>query len=201
VPAGRRCTWLDVSVLLVAAMALALVGVSGASAQAAVHRQTDPVRWFSDGSVVQGAWSTLTTSDTGAQFTLTTNGLAPGHEVTVWWVVFNHPENCTHGVLGLRCGEGDLSVPGVEASVLYGAGHVIGGSGMASYGASLGVGDTSGALFGPGLLDPLSADIHLVVHDHGILSADQIATGIHNFGPCADPVPDCEDVQFSAHEQ
>jgi hypothetical protein len=150
-------------VLLVAAMALVLVGLSGASAQAAVHRQTDPVRRFSDGSVVQGAWSTLITRDTGPQFTLTTNGLAPRHEVTVWWVIFNHRENCTHGALGLRCGEGDLFVPSVEASVQFGAGHVIGGSGMASYGAYLGVGDTAGALFGPGLLDPLSGDIHLVV--------------------------------------
>jgi hypothetical protein len=112
-------------------------------------------------------------------------------------VIFNHPENCSHGALGLRCGEGDLFVPSVEASVLYGAGHVIGGSGTAGYGSWIGVGETDGALFGPGLLAPFSADIHLVVHDHGVLSPDQVAEGVHNFGPC---VPECVDVQFSAHE-
>jgi hypothetical protein len=84
-------------------------------------------------------------------------------------VIFNHPEFCSHGAFGLRCGEGDLDVEDVQASVVYGAGHVIGASGKASYGAYLGVGDTSGALFGPGLLYPRSADIHLIVHDHGIL--------------------------------
>lgn len=38
--------------------------------------------------------------------------------------------DCSHGMFGLRCGEGDLFEPSVEASVVYGAGHVIGGSGV-----------------------------------------------------------------------
>jgi hypothetical protein len=32
------------------------------------------------------------------------------------------------------------------------------------------VAETDGALFGPGMLDPLTADIRLVVHDQGVLA-------------------------------
>jgi hypothetical protein len=176
--------------------AIAIVTQLGV-ASAAASRDTAPVRSLTDGSAIAGASSTLIRNDTGATFSLSTRELSAGHTITVWWVIFNHPENCSHGALGLRCGEGDLFEPSVEASVLYGAGHVIGGSGATGYGGWIGIGETDGALFGPGLLRPFSADIHLVVHDHGVLSPDQIAEGVHNFGPCE---PECVDVQFSAHE-
>jgi hypothetical protein len=184
------------AIVMMVVSAIAIVTQLGV-ASAAVSRDSAPVRSFTDGSAIPRAWSTLVRNDTGATFALSTRELSPGHTITVWWVIFNHPENRSHGALGLRCGEGDLFVPSVEASVLYGAGHVIGGSGMAGYGSWIGVGETDGALFGPGLLAPFSADIHLVVHDHGVLSPDQVAEGVYNFGPC---VPECVDVQFSAHE-
>jgi hypothetical protein len=81
--------------------------------------------------------------------------------------------------------------------VLYATGHVIGGSGTASYGAHLAVGDTSGALFGPGLTNPLGAEIHLVVHDHGPADPAIVAAEIRSFGVCNLV---CTDVQFSVHE-
>jgi hypothetical protein len=40
--------------------------------------------------------------------TLAVTALQPGDAFTLWWVVFNAPEACTHGEGGLRCGEGDL---------------------------------------------------------------------------------------------
>lgn len=139
---------------------IALFGllVIAGPALAAAQRGTSGVIWFPGtplaGSAVPGAWSTLVTSDAGASMDLHTSGLPAGDAVTVWWVVFNHPELCRHGALGLRCGEGDLGEPSVEASVLFAAGHVIGGSGVGDYGAHLSVGDTAGALFGPGLTNP-----------------------------------------------
>lgn len=188
-----------VRILALAAASLAVVlAMASPTTAAPAQRDTAPVQMFSDGSAVPGAWSTLVTTAGGASVSLHTSGLPAGHVVTVWWIIFNHPDNCSHGASGLRCGEGDLFVPSVDASVAHAAGHVIGGSGIANFGAWLGVGDTGGALFGPGLTNPLGADIHLVVHDHGRLPPQQIAEGIHNFGPC---VPDCVDPQFSAHEQ
>jgi hypothetical protein len=181
---------------VVASVALATLSQAGVASAGTAQQDSAAVQRFADGSAVSGAWSALVRNDTGATFSLHTRELVAGHTITVWWVIFNQPENCSHGMLGLRCGEGDLFEPSVRASVVYGAGHVIGGSGVAGYGGWIGVAETDGALFGPGLLEPLTADIHLVVHDHGVLSAEQIAEGVHNFGPC-NP---CVDVQFSAHE-
>lgn len=183
--------------IVASALALAVGTQLGVASAAPAQTDIAPVQRFADGSTVSGAWSTLLRNGTGASFSLHTSDLSSGHTITVWWVIFNHPENCTHGALGLRCGEGDLFEPSVEASVLYGSGHVIGGSGAAGYGGWIGVAETDGALFGPGLLAPFTADIHLVVHDHGALSPEQVAEGVRNFRPCE---PGCVDVQFSAHE-
>lgn len=189
--------WARRAAIVASALALAAMTQLGVASAAPAQGDTASVQRFADGSAVTGAWSTLARNSTGATFSLHTRELVAGHTITVWWVIFNQPENCSHGMFGLRCGEGDLFEPSVEASVVYGAGHVFGGSGVAGYGGWIGVGETDGALFGPGLLEPLTADIHLVVHDHGALSPQQIAEGVHNFGPCE---PECVDVQFSAHE-
>ncbi len=77
------------------------------------HNETT-VNYFADGSFVAGSSSTLVTNDAGATMTLHTSDLPAGHVITVWWVVFNHPENCTSGEGGLRCGEGDLFNEAVE---------------------------------------------------------------------------------------
>lgn len=188
--------WTRRAAVVASGLALAAMMQVGVASAATTQKDTAPVQRFADGSAVAGASSALLRNGTGATFSLHTRELAAGHTITVWWVIFNHPENCSHGMFGLRCGEGDLFEPSVEASAVYGAGHVIGGSGVAGYGGWIGVAETDGALFGPGLLEPFTADIHLIVHDHGVLSPQQIAEGVHNFGPC-NP---CVDVQFSAHE-
>jgi hypothetical protein len=181
---------------LLAALVLA-VWATSASADVGVRAN---VYRFSDGSQVAGAWSSLATSAAGAKMTFQTSELPAGHSVTIWWVIFNQPQNCTHPEAGLRCGPGDLPPFGGDdsavTSVLYAAGHVIGGSGIASFAGRLATGDTSGALWGPGLINPTTADIHLVVHDHG--QKEDPSQEIHNFGPCN---PTCTDIQFSPHEQ
>jgi hypothetical protein len=125
--------------------------------------------------------------------TLHTSGMPAGHTVTIWWVIFNNPAKCTHGEAGLRCGPGDLPPFGgddsAQTSVVYAAGHQIGGAGVSEDAAFLATGDADGALWGPGLINPRGADIHLVVRDHGALTPQQRAQGIHNFGPCNVDLP------------
>lgn len=146
---------------------------------------------------VAGASSTVVRNAGGATLTLRTSELLAGDAVTVWWVVFNNPSACTSGHFGLHCGPGDLGRPQTGASVLYAAGHVIGSSGVGDFGGRLRVGDTSGALFGPGLTNPAGADIHLVVHDHGPADPALLPDEIHSFGVCNTT---CHDVQVSVHE-
>ncbi len=193
--------------VLLAAALLVAAPVTLASGAA---RETRPVQMFVDGSTVAGAWSTLDRNASGISMTLHTSGLPAGDAATVWWVVFNEPQNCTHGGAGLRCGPGDLPPFGgdgsAETSVLYAAGHVIGGNGTANYGGHLAIGDTSGAAFGNGLTNPLGADVHLVVRDHGPVIRNLASEMIHTFGGGCSNMPPftgpnvCDDVQFSAHE-
>ena len=180
------------TVLFAAAIAGPVVARSG-------HNSTS-VHLFSDGSVVSGASSSLVRNGAGARFGVSTSGLEPGHAVTVWWVIFNEPENCLHGHDGVACGAGDLPPFGGDdsavTSVLYAAGNVTGGSGRVTLSGHLSVGDTDGALWGPGLIDPWGAEIHLVVRDHGEKAPGQTDDAIHDFGTCT---PECTAVQFAIH--
>jgi hypothetical protein len=175
--------------------------LSAAPAQAAGAQQTSSaVYLFSNGSIVPNAQASLVTSSAGASMSLLTSGLVPGDAVTVWWVVFNYPNNCAGPSAGhpFQCGPSDLGNPAVSASILFATGHVIDGSGAGDYGAHLAVGDTSGALFGPGLLAPLTAHVHLVVRDHGAALPDILSEQIHSFGVCNVA---CTNVQFAVFEQ
>lgn len=178
---------------LLAAMALLLVVAPSAFA-AASYQSISDVRALPGGAVVSGAWSKLVRTDAGVAMTLHTSQLEAGTATTVWWVIFNHPENCIGG-----CGEDDLENTAAQPSVLHAAGHVVGGDGVDNFGARLSVGDTAEAVFGPGLLNLFGAEIHLVVRSHGKAIPSLIDEQIHSFnGGC--PPNTCVNVQGSMHK-
>jgi hypothetical protein len=191
--------------MLLSVAAILSVGAPTVYASAS-QKDIQSVHLFSDGSVVADSSSQLVREESGVTMNLHTSGLPANNAVIVWWVIFNHPELCSHGVLGLRCGEGDLSSSDVQASVLYAAGNVVGGNSKGNFAAHLNVGDVSehgcpsGAichLFGPGLVNPMGADIHLIVHVHGPVDPALMPGEIHSFDICN---PECVDLQFSPHE-
>lgn len=187
---------------LLATLAVTLMLAAGTSVSAAAPVTSAVYQFPTAGQTsltpVPAAWSTLSSGAAGATMTLHTSQLPAGDAVTVWWVVFNNPAACAGGHFGFRCGPGDLHNAAANPSVLYAAGHVIGGNGTGDYGARLQTGDSTGALFGPGLVNPTGADIHLVVHDHGPADPALMPAQIHDFGTCN---PRCTDIQFSVHEQ
>ncbi|GAC1605540.1 MAG: hypothetical protein NVS3B21_35120 [Acidimicrobiales bacterium] len=188
---------------LLTALSVTPLVMMGAAGSASAAPATSPVYSFPTGgasspTAVAGAWSSLSTSGAGATMTLHTSALPAGDAVTIWWVVFNNPSACAGGHFGFHCGPADLNRPVTQPSVLYAAGHVIGANGVGNYGARLQTGDTTAALFGPGLVNPTGADIHLVVHDHGAADPSLMPEQIHSFGVCNST---CTDVQFSVHEQ
>lgn len=185
------------------AASLLVAGLAGpVAADGPIHNQ---VYRFSDGQAVATSAATLVTNPSGATLTARTAELARG-AYTVWWVVFNHPEHCTDPFdAAFECGSGDLFAPGVDASVLYATGNVVGGSGRTGFGARLRVGDDSGALFGPGLTNPTQAEIHAVVRTHGPVIPGMVEEQIHTFNGGCDPGQpnegQCEDLQFTAFRQ
>jgi hypothetical protein len=159
---------LVVAVALVGLLSVVLISRAGAATQT-----TSPVTTFA-GTVV--GTSTLTRTDSGISFSLSTTGLQAGHAVTIWWMVFN---------------------PDRSVSVQYAAGHVIDEGGAAGFGGHLQVGDTDGVINGgPGLLDALGANVVLVVRDHGPHDPGRVDEQIHTFGVCN---PTCTDLQMSMH--
>jgi hypothetical protein len=207
----------------------AVVVESAVSAQPAVvetHAEIEPVvsttfvKWWSDDSLVEGAESTLVRMEHGLFASFSTTGLEPGEAVTLWWVIFNKPENCSDG----ECGPDDVflmdangqrlkdeqgkpqsNVAGraaVQFSQLTGSGTIVDEDGRVKLLARLPVNDTNEAPAGPGLLDPMGAHVHLTIRTHGPATPgvlhEQLTT---SWGGCPEgwPKDPCGNVQTSHH--
>jgi len=140
--------------------------------------------------------------------------LIPRHAYTLWWIIWNYPQQCeTPGACGLV----DLANP-VETGVelIYADGMVAGKNGVGSFKDILLVGDTQGSingLFGLepiGLLEPFKAQIDLAIRSHGPAIAGQVEDQINSYsGGCSvffDPfteIPDqegeCGEIQAAVH--
>jgi hypothetical protein len=181
--------------LLLAAALAAAIAVLPAHAGPAV-RTVSPVVLFMTTTEVPGAWSALVRNDHGLAATFHSTGLAPGSTATLWWVFFNNPTACVD-----ECNLPDLFVPSARASVQFASGHVIGGSGIAKYGAYISEGDISGcaapSLPCNGLIDSRTAEVHLVVRTHGQALPGAIDEQISSFNGGCNPA--CANVQASVH--
>ena len=202
---------------------IVLVLLAALALSIAVSAQDDmsssaPVHTFTDGSVLEGNWSTVNRYENGLSMALHTTDLVPGDVYTVWWVIFNEPQNCSGGA----CGEDDIflfeneelvtnefgvaamNMDGLEASqisIQYATGRLTDADGNADFAASVGLGEVPGIVVGPGLVNPDSAEVHLVVRTHGPVVEDLFVEQITSFaGGCdALTMAPCQDVQFSVH--
>lgn len=134
--------------------------------------------------------STLHRNGNGLTINFKTSGLMPGHAYTLWWVVWNKPENCeTPG----ECVESDFdNALQVEVQLRYAAGSVAGNNGKGNFSAHLKENDDSGSiheLFGlpsfGGLQDADAAEIHAVLRSHGPKIPGQVNEQINSYeGGC-----------------
>jgi hypothetical protein len=153
---------------------------TSASPNAAQHTPAPVTTHPSQGPVmlVPGAIATLVTTDAGAQMTLRTSGLAPGHPHTVWFVAVNSPDQCA----SRPCTSADIlfNTHIVQADVTYLTGNVVGNNGTAGFGGTIRAGALPDGWFGNGFTNPRGAEIHLILMDHGpkipSLVANQIST-------------------------
>lgn len=148
------------------AVLLALVTVGGAAARA--DRQSSPMMWHPQtglsGAVAGGATASLVRLPDGVSFSIRTSGLRPGHAYTVWFVVINNPSACAAS----PCSGPDIVLQeATDSQVTYGAGHISGGSGRGGFAGAFAAGPIEGWLPGGGLWDPMTAEIQLVLNDHG----------------------------------
>ena len=199
-----------------------------AASQAASAAPKDRVRVLdqASGEPVRGAFSMLERSDRGIETRLRTRA-RPGHAHSLWYVIFNSPENCSDGA----CGDDDIFIdpsdhsagfnaPQIAAtrasSVWGGAGAVANAAGRLKLDGALGVGEVpdgpgqlvigraaDGALVHlgvvTGLEDPRGAVIIGVLQDHGAAHADPelLERQLTSFQGACNPV--CEEIQFAVH--
>ncbi len=175
-----------------AAFGLVVAMFGTAVAEGPPRKQTVPVMWHAqaitfDGVTpgpVTGASASLVATSSGASVTVQTSGLQAGHAYTLWYVIINNPEAC-----GSRpCKAADIfRNEAVDAQVSYGAGQVVGHSGIATFSARKNTGTVSGWL--PDLVydNPYGAEYHFVVNDHGPKLAEHMPGMIRTYrGGCAD---------------
>ena len=130
-------------------------------------------------SFIRGSHAQLVRLSNAVSARLRTRDLPPG-AYTLWWEIYNSPENCVGPCDFLE----DAFNPATHFSVFWAAGGVVGSDGELHVEAETRVGDPPGEpcpavpfvapkmLFGCGLLNPLGAQINLIIKTHGAPNAN-----------------------------
>lgn len=183
--------------LLIVAIVTGLVGaaVGTAAAEGPPRKDTVPVTWHAqavtfedhEAGAVEGASASLVATASGATMRMQTRELEPGHAYTLWYVFVDNPEACNN----TPCNAADFFTnPDVDAQVTYGAGHVVGNSGRGTFTAHLSADPVEGWLPDRSLDNPLGAEYHAVLNDHGPKLAAHMPGMIRTYrGGCSDDSP------------
>ena len=172
--------------------ALVLWMSGGAHADPADVQANDAFWWWGD----PAGSSQIVRTDNGISGNISVHlgnesGSAAGVTVTLWLVIFNEPGACEEG-----CDEPDLFNPEVMPDVVYGGGHVVGGSEKARIAYHYQEGSNEGSiadLFGMptdggesfGLIDSRAAEVHYVARLHGPVNTAAMPAQIQSFdGGC-----------------
>lgn len=166
---------------------------------------------------VEGARGGLTRTSDALMTRTHTAELPHGHVVTLWWIIFNNPDECNEGA-GPPCGLPDLFAPAVQPACPFADGSIVGGDGGARFQNWITVGEELRDSCLPplgspapevGLLNPEGAGVHLVVRSHGPRVPGFVHEQRSSFGggcetdlpPVRDPNAvgelECSDIQFA----
>lgn len=202
--------------VIVAIMMIAGVAFAVGHIEASTTHSQD-VRWFADDSDTGGdSHLTRISDDSLVTVVVEGAGLEPGDVHTLWWVVFNNPDECSD-----PCGEDDIfadtpsglneaTIAAAQIAIGNATGNVAKSNGTVELGAALRVGDDADhqVLFVPSVfggtgdhllnVDPDDAEFHVIVQTHGnARGGPQLLKQLSNveFG-CT---PGCADIQFAVH--
>lgn len=158
---------------------------------------------------IRGARSELVRSADEICMEIKTKDLPEGAS-TIWWILFDDPDNCTagSGFGGGNCGAAD------PRSIFWAAGNVVGPNGEGHFNTCIGVGEVPNpaqCIFdsdaGECEWDNPNAEIHIILgryHGMAVYTDPTVLGGqISTFqGYCAEAFPDtggCPDLQLAIH--
>lgn len=162
-------------------------------AEANVGEEAYPLYWQVDpdgdgpieaGEEVHNSSATLWRDEAGVSFRIQTTGLTEGHGFTVWFFSYDNPVACLtgDGEPGTRCTGADLLNPAALGSIMWGrAGGFVESNALTTFTgrrpansgpcitepALVDQENCAGVLLGHGLHNPMGAEIHFVLRDHG----------------------------------
>lgn len=143
--------------------------------------------------------------------------MIPGHTATVWWVIFNNPENCAYSPCGGPGFEDFIDGENTGLAMLYAAGTVVSRNGIAVFAGHLKEGfigeGANGFVMGQPerpLVDSKNADLRFVVRSHGPKIPGEVREQISTWGggcvvdfPSFSAIPqnegECGDIYVSLH--
>ena len=176
--------------------ALAWLSAPQVAANGAADIQETGVEWHpqSGSGAVAGASAQLVRTDGSVNASFHARELIHGHVYTLWFIVINNAAACASA----PCTAGDVlfNTTAIQADVTYGGGIVAGGSGTGTLSGHLAEGALANAWFGNGFGDARTAEVHLVVNDHGPKIPGLVGEMLHTYrGGCTDeslpgPFPD-----------
>jgi hypothetical protein len=134
---NRRAVFLvsGLLMLVLALVALTQAGPAAAGATAQIS-SSEVYNWWDGGTSV--GTSQLVRNGAGLSASYHVSGLPAGQAMTLWFIIFNNPENCATNPCSIPA---DVFNPAASADFYFAAGHVTGGSGNVSLGGHLNVGD------------------------------------------------------------
>jgi len=184
-----------VMLLFSVALAVPSVAQDGMSEGAPVtrtHVESHP----SQGDVrqIEGASALLVRSEAGVSLHMITDELEANHVYTMWVVIMNDPTACETD----PCSPPDVlgNSEAVGSEITWGDCILYSGATRPEFTAFIPAGDVPEAWYGNGLGDPLSAEVHIVINDHGEVIPDLAANMLNTYrGGCTDeslppPFPD-----------
>lgn len=144
--------------------------------------------------IIQGAIAKLTTTENGISVLLQTNELVPGNVHTMWVAVMNAPEACAQR----PCAPPDVlnNTEATGSDVTYADGILVGPDGTGTFRTFIPTGPSGFWWYGNGLQEPMTAEIHLIVNDHGPIIPEMAQSMLTTYrGGCTDeslppPFPD-----------
>lgn len=119
---------------------------------------------------VDGAHATLRRSAAGMALELAARELVPGHAYTAWWIVIDRPSVCAAAPCTVPEVMGTPSEVG--ANVLLADALVAPEDGSGVFEAWLEPGPIDHGWFTSAFTDPMGAEVHVALHDHGPVIAE-----------------------------
>ena len=179
--------------VVIGAILVAVAAFGAAAAFGSADRSTAGVNWhpqqasLGNEGPVDNASATLTRNANGISYRLQTNSLTANSAYTLWVVVVNNPAACDPS----PCTAPDIiQNPATDSQVLFGTGLVAGGSGEATFAGAVKEGDLPGWLQDRSFDDATTAEIHLVLNDHGTKIPAMLPDMMKTYrGGCSDESP------------